>query len=427
MIKNKLLFVGPINSRSGYGAHTRDLLDSLIEMDKYEIHILQTRWGNTPNNVAKDTYKDLYLDRTEQQQFDLSIQIGIPNEFKKLTRYDIGITAGIETNAISAKWIEGINRIDLVIVPSKFSKEVFMETSYVNKRDNSTLKVTTPVEVLFEGFKSVYTSSTVDPYVRNILNDIKEDFVYLFVGHWLKGSFGHDRKNVGGMIKIFLEAFRNKPKHLQPALLLKTGVNNSPIEIDKITNQIESIITMVKNSYDKDDTYPQIYLLNGDLTDKQMVSLYNHSKIKAMISFTKGEGYGRPLLEFSLTGKPIIASGWSGHMDFLTKDGSILLPGKLNTVHPSVVWEDIIIPNSMWFYVSPTVAASTLNIVQKDYSKFKGNSKRLAKENKEKFSHKNMTIKFNEILDKYIPNIPKQGTLNLPKLELPKLEEVEEK
>ena len=49
----------------------------------------------------------------------------------------------------------------------------------------------------------------------------------------------------------------------------------------------------------------------------EMNSIYNHSKVKAMVSLTKGEGFGRPLLEFSLSQKPLIVSGWSGHMDFL--------------------------------------------------------------------------------------------------------------
>ena len=47
-----------------------------------------------------------------------------------------------------------------------------------------------------------------------------------------------------------------------------------------------------------------------------MNELYNHPKVKAMVSMTKGEGYGRPLAEFGLSKKPIIASGWSGQCRF---------------------------------------------------------------------------------------------------------------
>ena len=42
---------------------------------------------------------------------------------------------------------------------------------------------------------------------------------------------------------------------------------------------------------------PNIYLVHGDFTDDEMNQLYNHPKVKVHVSFTHGEGFGRPLLE----------------------------------------------------------------------------------------------------------------------------------
>ena len=150
----------------------------------------------------------------------------------------------------------------------------------------------------------------------------------MFVGHWMNGDMGEDRKNVNLLVKAFYETFKNKKK--KPALILKTsGGTSSYMDRDSILNKISQIKKTVNSK-----NLPNIYLLHGDFSDEEMNSLYNHSKVKAMISLTKGEGFGRPLLEFSLTKKPIITTGWSGHIDFLKPEFTTLLPGELKPVHP---------------------------------------------------------------------------------------------
>lgn len=425
-MKQNLLFVGPIHSRSGYGNHARDLLDSLIEMDFHNIKVMPIPWGATPNNEALELYSHL-LYKGEQIPFSVSVQVTVPNEFRKLTPFDIGVTAGIETTAASMKWMEGLNKVDLVIVPSEFSRDVFLSTKYVNKKDNSELKLEKPIEVLFEGVKSFYEEKQIENQnIKHSLNSISEDFLFLFVGHWLSGNLGEDRKNVGLMIKIFLETFKNTPSTLMPALVLKTGTNFSHPELDSIQNKIEAIISSVKRYAKPEDKFPNIYILAAHFTDEEMNELYNHTKIKSMISFTKGEGFGRPLLEFSTTGKPIIASEWSGHLDFLPKELAVLVPGKLKNVHQSAAWENVIIPQSSWFNVNPPMAASALMTVFKNYKKFKQNAVILAKQNKEQFSFDAMKVKFEEIIKKYVP-IKKEIKLpKLDKIKLPQLKKVEE-
>ena len=359
MSKPVALLMAPVATVSGYGARSRDIAYSLIKSGKYDVKIWNTRWGSTPMNALDSTnpkhkaIMDCLM--TEPQlaaQPELFIQITVPSEFQRIGKYNIGITAGIETTIASAPWIEGCNRMDLVLVSSEHAKDVFEQSTWqrVNeqtKQPEGELKLTTKVEVLFEGvdLETYYQTNELDKTIVDSLKDVKEDFAYLFVGHWMNGEMGEDRKNVSGLIRVFFEAFKNKAAHNQPALILKSSsADFSTIDRNNILSRIEAIRKMVKAK-----TLPNVYLLHGDLTDSEMNSLYNHPKVKAHITFTKGEGYGRPLAEASLSQKPIIASNWSGHIDFLKE--AVLLPGTLTNVHPSTVWENVIIPESQWFTI----------------------------------------------------------------------------
>jgi glycosyltransferase involved in cell wall biosynthesis len=201
--------------------------------------------------------------------------------------------------------------MNLNLVSSEHAKKVF-EDSKFEKRNSQTqqvegvIQLTSPVEVLFEGANlDIYKKlDIVEGEVVEVINDlIKEDFNFLFVGHWLQGELGQDRKDVGMLVKTFLETFKNKKT--KPGLILKTSAGNySIMDRDSILEKIRAIEEQVGGNL------PSIYLLHGELSDKEVNILYNHPKIKAHISFTKGEGYGRPLLEASISAKPVIASGY---------------------------------------------------------------------------------------------------------------------
>ena len=185
-------------------------------------------------------------------------------------------------------------------------------------------------------------------------------------------------------------------------------------------------IKQIKNSVD--GKLPNIYILHGDLSDEEMNEMYNHPKVKAHVSFTHGEGFGRPLLEASLSAKPVIAPNWSGHLDFLKGGNAILLPGNLNDVKKESLQKGMHIDGSQWFTVNYNYAFKTLKEIFNNYNKYKLKGKKLAIVNKTKFSLDNMTKKFEEILDKYLPEFPKEVKLQLPKLkkigdakELPKI------
>lgn len=429
-MKPMFLISCPIDTYSGYGARSRDLVKSIIELDKYDVKVLPQRWGNTPWGFIEDhkewAFLSSYLLHTNQlpKKPEIWAQVTVPNEFQSLGKFNIGFTAGIETTICAPQWIEGLNRMDLNIVSSEHAKNTFINSKFEqkNQQTNETLKtieLQKPVEVLFEG-------ADLETYLPKTsefdLSMVKEDFAYLFVGHWMQGDLGEDRKNVGFMIKSFFETFKNKTK--VPALILKTSsAGASYMDRENILNKIDQI----RNSIDA-KKLPNVYIIHGELSNKEINELYNHKKIKAMISLTKGEGFGRPLLEFSLTKKPIIATNWSGHLDFLHPDYTTLINGELKKVHKSAAVKDMILEESQWFAPNFGEAGYYLRDMFDNYKAYKEKAVRQAYQSKTNFSFEGMKSTIDNLIVQHAPEFPKEVKLKLPKIkkiELPKLKKVE--
>ena len=421
-MKKLMLICAPVTSRSGYGDHARDLVHSFIKHDKYDIRIFDVPWGETPRDaldkkIDKPIINNILLEPTVERQPDVYVDIRIPNEFETHGKFNIGITAGIETTAVSNVWLEGCNKMDLVIVPSEHSKDGFVKALYEkmqklpdgNQQKIGELKLEKPIEVLFEGADNTF--KPIDNSSLDLVDDIKEDFCFLHVGLWGKGGYGEDRKDIAKMIKVFYESFANKKE--QPALILKSNqATFSIMDREDCLNKIKEI----KSKFPKDWNLPNVYLLHGSLSMKEMNKLYNHPKVKAMVSFTHGEGFGRPLLEATMTGLPVIASAWSGQIDFLSQTDSMLLGGELVQVPKSQHWKDIIIPESQWFNVNETQAYKAMNYCFENYDEVKEKALNLMKINRDKFTLDKMTNKLDEILSTHLDKVPTQVGLKLPKL-----------
>tara|TARA_R100000697_G_scaffold98312_1_gene110307 strand:- start:25 stop:1332 length:1308 start_codon:yes stop_codon:yes gene_type:complete len=404
----------PIDTFSGYGARSRDFVKSLIQSkgEEWDIKIMPQRWGDCPWNFLsqEDPLRKLFIPQLNKQP-EIWIQITVPNEFQRVGQFNIGVSAGIETNVYPAEFIEGSNRMDLNLVSSNHSKQVALETTF-DKRDNNTqqviktIKLEKPIEVLFEGLDlSKYYKN---PLKSNILEDVSEDFCFLYTGHWLPGSFGEDRKDVATLIKTFLESF-NGPTKKKPALILKTNmVNYSLLDREEIIKRINNIRKNISGKL------PNIYLLHGELTDEEMNKLNNDPKIKSFVSFTKGEGYGRPLAEAAITGKPIITTNWSGHRDFLNPNYSILIGGELGQVGKSTA-NKFLLRESKWFNINTDIASRAMKDVFKHYKKYFEISRKSTQYLKDNFSFDKMTEKLNLLLPKVEP-APTMQQLKLPKL-----------
>jgi glycosyltransferase involved in cell wall biosynthesis len=432
-----LFFIScPIDTYSGYGARSRDIVKALLKSDKYDIKIVPQRWGSTPfgflqaDNPEHKQMLDCFWTQPQlPRQPDIWMQITVPNEFQAVGKFNIGMTAGIETTVCDPSWLEGLNRMNLNLVSSEHAKNVFQNSAFEQRDKNqgdrvvATIKLEKPIEVLFEGADlNIYQKLDAvagDSEVNDVLNSIDEDFNFLFVGHWLQGELGQDRKDVGMLIKTFLETFKGKNK--KPGLVLKTSsATYSIMDRDDMLDRIEKIRAFVG-----DVDLPNVYLLHGELEDGEVNELYNHTKVKAHVSFTKGEGYGRPLLEASISQKPVIVSNYSGHIDFLNNEMSTLLPGQITQIHPSAVVQNMLLPESGWFTVDYKKASETLEDVYKNYNNYLDGAKRQAYRSRTEFSLEKMGEKLISIIDE---KVPKPVALKLPqlkKIELPKLKKAD--
>ena len=426
----------PIDTFSGYGARARDFVTALYELkkDEWDIKILPQRWGNTNWGYIDqhvDTYgwmKNLYIHQLSQQP-DYWFMVTVPNEAQPVGKlFSCLVTAGIETTVCDPSWIDGCNRMNITLVSSEHAKKVFQESTF-NEQDKNTgqitrsIKLERPVDVLFEGidltkYHYVNDEDMSETDLVSALDEIPESFCFLFVGHWLQGEIGEDRKNLGLTIKTFLETFKDQSK--KPALILKTAKGtNSIMDRDEILEKIDAIRKTVKA---KD--LPNIYLLHGELNDDDMNNLYNHIKVKTMLYLTKGEGFGRPLAEYYMSKKPALVSAWSGHMDFCNPEYAVFVPGDLTEIHSSAQAQNMLIQGSKWFSANMKYSADKMKDMFENYSKYVDNAKRQSHFVKTNFSFDSMKTK----LSTYLEVIPKPVALKLPqlrKIELPKLKKIE--
>lgn len=429
MSKPTIIISCPIDTYSGYGARARDFVKAIIDLNKFDVKILAQRWGETRWGYLKDHNDTVFTSRlipNITKQPDVWVQISIPNEFQKVGKYNIGVTAGIETNLCDPSWIQGANNMDLILASSEHSVEAFKRSKFQMKDkrtgQESNLEFNTKIEVLFEGadltkyFPSESSGSSTD--LEKTLDSIPESFCFLTTGHWMQGILGEDRKNIGFTVKSFLETFKNKKS--QPALVMKCHtMSTSILDRERMLAKIDTVRKSVKGKL------PNIYLLHGEVSDSGMNLLYNHPKIKAFVSLPKGEGFGRPFLEFSLVNKPIIASSWSGHTDFLDREFVRYVKGSLTKAHKSALVKNIILPDAEWFTPDSGDVGKAYNDIYKNYKKWKVKAKRLGYKNRTEFSYDKMVETLKAIVETNIPEFPKQVELSMPSITLPKLKKVD--
>ena len=386
----KLLINAPLNSNSGYGSMSRFALDVLKDhQDKFDIYVNVLNWGQTGwMHEETDEYQLIKTLRvkTEQYtqasggkpQFDVSLQITIPNEWKRMAPVNIGYTAGIETTHISPAWLQPSQGMDRIITISNFSKDVFLNTVFQDQAGTQH-KVTTPIEVVHFPAKETSTSS--------LDLELSSQFNFLTVNQW------GPRKNMEFLISNFIDEFRNE----DVGIVVKTNqANDSQIDRDRVEGALSTLIAS------KGEKKCRIHLVHGRLTGEEMGGLYNHPKIKAFVTATHGEGFGMPIFEAVNAKLPVIATDWSGHLDFLSVDDKKMFAKvdfELKQIEPQHVWQGVMEANTGWAFPIAASLRSRMREVYKDHGRFKSWANKLAEHNKEKFKKETVYGKF---LDNFI-------------------------
>lgn len=386
----KLLINAPLMSNSGYGECARFALNVLKDHgDKFDLYVNILSWGQTGwMHEESEEYKFIHQLRvkTEQYaqasggkpQFDVSLQITIPNEWKRMAPVNIGYTAGIETTHISPAWLEPSQMMDRIVTISNFSRDVFLNTVFQDNAGNKH-KVTTPIDVVHFPVK--------DSMEGSIDLELPFDFNFLTINQW------GPRKDIETLVSAFIDEFRNE----EVGLVIKTNQSNdSHIDRERVENGLQMLVES------KGTKKCKIHLVHGRLSSSQMNGLYKHPKVKAFATSTHGEGFGMPIFEAVQAELPVVATDWSGHLDFLSAkddDGDdkklfAKVDYELKQINPAHVWQGVMEANTGWAYVNVGSLRSRMREVYKNHGRFKSWAKKLAAYNKEKFSKEKVYDEF---------------------------------
>jgi len=389
----KIIITGPILSRSGYGEMARFAFRALQKNTDVDLYVLPTNWGNTgwlfEDNDERKTI-DQYILKTQtyyqqtnnQPLFDISIQISIPNEWKKIAPKNIGYTAGIETNFISPAWLQPTHLMDKIIVISEHAKASFLNSVFGNNLGQQ-FRVTTPIDVVHLPYRNLNK--------KEIELNLKYDFNFLAVCQW------GPRKNLDQTITGFLEEFSNE----EVGLLLKVNTaNDSIVDREYTLKRLNNLLNNYKNRK------CSITLLHGHLSDEQMLSIYTHPKVKAIVSTTHGEGYGLPLMEAAANSLPVIATDWSGHTDFLyiKKDNEKKrmfgkIDYELKPIAQEHVWQGVLEAGTSWAYPKSSSYKEKLRDCFKDYGRYKSQAKNLMPYVRDMMNEEKLFNLFSSIVD----------------------------
>ena len=365
-MKKKILVIAPVLTMSGYGFQSRFALKALRTQEQFEIFVQPTNWGRTGWLWRDNEFRNWIDERIVETQTlihkrelfpDISLQITIPNEWKRISPTNIGYTAGIETNLVSREWIEKGNEMDKIVVVSQHSKKVY-EKGSAKTNDGQTIKLTTPVDVV---------NYPVRSFEPNPIPNFNLDcnFNFLAVAQW------SPRKNMENTIKWFVEEFVDQ----KVGLVLKVSHATNSITDRNFTEQR---LQHVLREYP--DRKCKVYLLHGDISDEQMTSLYQNKKIKALINIAHGEGYGLPIFEAAYNGLPVITVGYSGQLDFLKHNGKDMYAKVNHVLQPiqqEAVWPGVLEAKSKWAFAEQGSYKMTLRKVRKDYAKHKRQATKL--------------------------------------------------
>ncbi len=380
----KVIVTGPALSQSGYGEQCRFALRSLLsKTELFDVYLHATNWGKTSWLLPDDKDKE-WIDALVRKThfyiqngggFDISIQVTIPNEWKKIAPVNIGYTAGIETTHVAPEWIEKSYEVDKIITVGHHGRNVFLETKYpaVNDQTQEQFLVgcETPIEVAHYPVRH-YTPA-------NIGINLEYDFNFLAVAQW------GPRKNLENTIRWWLDEFKDE----EVGLVVKTSaMKNSVVDRVHTTARLNNLLSEYQ------DRKCKVYLLHGYMTPEELTGLYQNEKIKCFVTLTHGEGFGLPIFEAAYNGLPVIAPDWSGQSEFLHAERKLRRNKKtvkkvapcfapvdyeLKPIPPEVVWKGVLHEGSKWCYPKENSYKKTLRKVYNDYGRYKNFAKILKK------------------------------------------------
>jgi glycosyltransferase involved in cell wall biosynthesis len=391
MSKKSILFKAPVLTHSGYGIHARQIAKVLLENFEDQISFFPTLWGNTgwilqDNEDEKDINKIISkIDLNEERKYDLSLQLLLPDEWNpKHAIKNIGITAGVETDRCSEKWIDCCNKMDAVVVPSTFSRQTFINSGKLN---NNIIVI--PEETYIEDSDL----SKISNFERK--NGIGTNFNLLVFGQITGTNPNNDRKNIFYTIRDLCEVFKNDR---EVGIILKTNAaRNTSIDRHYVENIIKNVCIEIKK-----EEFPKIHLLHGNMTKTDMIEMYNSRSVKALVTLTRGEGFGLPIMEAASADVPIVSINWSGQLEFLNKGKFTKIDYELKEVHESRIDGRIFVKGAKWAEYDTQNFKKKIKELRNNYRVPKEWAANLGKILREKYSHKEISKQYIKLISEFL-------------------------
>lgn len=301
MDKISVNYYGYVFDATGYGQASRAYIHALHAAG---VKVSVADIGSQPSQVQDDLVRSL-IDKDPDADFQLFH--GIPPQWAHLAyplRNVIGVTVW-ETDSMPQRWRNPLTHAIDVWLPCTFNVEVF-------SRDLKRPAFRLPHVLLSNG----------EQEIGRLSNDLerlgvrREDFVFYSVFEW------QDRKNPQGTIEAFIRAF---PKESSAILLLKTN----PGALTAANHTLAELRTNTALE-------GRVILCCEAWSEAQLHDLHNRGD--CYVSLHKGEGWGYPLFEAVARGKPVVATGFSGPMDYLNGESHCLVRYDLAQVQQPYIY-----------------------------------------------------------------------------------------
>ena len=390
-MKNVLLRA-PLLTNSGYGVHSRQIFEWLLTRKDFNVSVQTLKWGLTPwlinpqdegGLIEKIMQRSKNIDR---QKFDITFQVQLPDEWDENLGYvNVGITALVETDKCNPGWFDKFKKMDHIIVPSKFTKDVITNT-FGTVFDNK-------VHIVPEWFNP-HLEENNKIKSKDARFDLDTDFNLLTIGTLTSLDIRSDRKNLINTLGWAIEALDGIKG---TGIIVKTSFGRGSAQDREMT---KSVIDQVIKAFRKSH-FPKIHLIHGNMTNEEVASIYQNDKIKGYVTATRGEGYGLPLIEAAASGIPVIATDWSGHLDFL--EGSFLsVDCTLQNIPDNRVDNRIFLPGTKWAEPSKEKFIQRINELRQDNKKYQEIAQKHKKHVRHNFSREKICKKYDKFLKEFL-------------------------